>query len=70
MYEILAQRTMYNQSYAQSKNDAQKGKIEKKEGNERMQSNTVENGQNHIVNKNEKPFVIVVKMKRKCKKKR
>jgi len=34
-----------------------------------MRSNSVENGQNDIVNKNEKPFVIVVKMKRKCKKK-
>jgi hypothetical protein len=35
-----------------------------------MRNNNVENGQNDIVNKNEKPFVIVVEMKRKCKKKR
>ncbi len=46
-----------------------KQKLKKKEGNERMRSNSVENGQNHIVNKNEKPFIIVVKMKIKCKKK-
>jgi hypothetical protein len=47
-----------------------KQKLKKKEGNERMRNNNVENGQNDIVNKNEKPFVIVVEMKRKCKKKR
>lgn len=41
----------------------------KKEGNEKMWSNNIKNGQNDIVSKNEKPFVIVVKMKRKCKKK-